>query len=109
MMLSKIGRATLAGVIAALALTATTADARTCKRLNKTQGAVVGAAAGGALGAVLTGGSTAGVLGGAAVGGVGGHERSPAPNTISIAGDTIATAVTTERCSGPAAAAGPLP
>lgn len=65
----------LASAILALGLVAANpAEARTCKRLNKTQGAVVGAAAGGALGAVLTGGSTAGVLGGAAVGGVGGHE-----------------------------------
>jgi osmotically inducible lipoprotein OsmB len=71
----KIAKASLAAALGALALTgATTAEARTCKRLNKTEGAAVGAVAGGVLGAVLTGGSTAGVLGGAAVGGVGGHE-----------------------------------
>lgn len=70
-----VGRTMLATACTALALFGSNAaDARTCKRLNKTEGAVVGAAAGGALGAVLTGGTTAGVLGGAAVGGVGGHE-----------------------------------
>ncbi|HXD03050.1 MAG TPA: glycine zipper 2TM domain-containing protein [Novosphingobium sp.] len=74
-MTSKLfGRASLAAAVAALALTANPAEARTCKRLNKTEGAAVGAVAGGVLGAVLTGGTTAGVLGGAAVGGIGGHE-----------------------------------
>ena len=68
------GQAALASAIAALALTASPAEARTCKRLNKTEGAAVGAVAGGVLGAVLTGGTTAGVLGGAAAGGIGGHE-----------------------------------
>jgi len=68
------GRTALAAATLALAFTANTAEARTCKRLNKTEGAAVGAVAGGVLGAVLTGGSTAGVLGGAAIGGVGGHE-----------------------------------
>jgi osmotically inducible lipoprotein OsmB len=68
-------RGALATALAAMALTgATAAEARSCKRLNKTEGAAVGAVAGGVLGAVLTGGSTAGVLGGAAIGGVGGHE-----------------------------------
>ena len=71
----RFGRAMMAAAVAALTLAgATTADARACKRLNKTEGAVLGAAAGGVLGAVLSGGSTAGVLGGAALGGVGGHE-----------------------------------
>lgn len=75
-MISKtFGRAALASAIAALALAGTNpAEARACKRLNKTEGAVVGAAGGAALGAVLTGGATAGVLGGAAIGGVSGHE-----------------------------------
>lgn len=72
---SILGRAAIASAIAALALAGTNpAEARTCKRLNKTEGAAVGAVAGGVLGAVLTGGTTAGVLGGAAIGGVGGHE-----------------------------------
>jgi osmotically inducible lipoprotein OsmB len=73
---TRSGRATgLAAALLVLGLAAANpAEARTCKRLNKTQGAAVGAVAGGAVGAVLTGGSTAGVLGGAAAGGVGGHE-----------------------------------
>ena len=55
-------RGALATALAAMALTgATAAEARSCKRLNKTEGAAVGAVAGG-------------VLGGAAIGGVGGHE-----------------------------------
>ena len=75
MTVKTLGRAALAAAIATIALAAgNPAEARTCKRLNKTEGAVVGAAGGGALGAVLTGGSTAGVLGGAAIGGLGGHE-----------------------------------
>lgn len=70
-----LGHLATAVAIASFALAgATGAEARTCKRLNKTEGAAVGAVAGGVLGAVLTGGTTAGVLGGAAVGGVGGHE-----------------------------------
>jgi osmotically inducible lipoprotein OsmB len=70
-----VTRTAMASALAAFALfSATSAEARTCKRLTKTGGAAVGAVAGGALGGVLTGGSTAGVLGGAAVGGVGGHE-----------------------------------
>jgi len=73
--MKSLTRAAVAGAMAALALTAaTSAEARTCKRLTKTQGAVVGSVAGGAVGAALTGGATAGVLGGAAVGGIGGHE-----------------------------------
>lgn len=70
-----MGRMALATAIASFAIAgANPAEARTCKRLNKTEGAAIGAVAGGVLGAVLTGGTTAGVLGGAAVGGVGGHE-----------------------------------
>jgi len=72
---STFTKALAAAALGAVALTgATAAEARPCKRLNKTEGAAVGAVAGGILGAVLTGGSTAGVLGGAAIGGVGGHE-----------------------------------
>lgn len=75
MALKNIWRAALASALAALALVGSNpSEARACKRLNKTEGAVVGAAGGAALGAVLTGGTTAGVLGGAAVGGVSGHE-----------------------------------
>ena len=74
MMKTLFSRIALAAGVAALALAANPAEARTCKRLNKTEGAAVGAVAGGVLGAVLTGGTTAGVLGGAAIGGVGGHE-----------------------------------
>lgn len=51
----------------------TGAEARGCKRLNKTQGAIVGGTGGAVLGAVLTGG-VAGVVIGAAAGGVAGHE-----------------------------------
>lgn len=49
------------------------AEAHTCKRLTKTQGAIVGGAGGAVLGAVLTGG-VAGTVIGAAAGGVAGHE-----------------------------------
>lgn len=67
-------RTTLAGAIAALVLgAAMPAEARTCKRLNKTEGAVLGTVAGGVLGSVI-GGGTGGVLVGAAAGGVAGHE-----------------------------------
>jgi osmotically inducible lipoprotein OsmB len=62
-------------IMAAAALTigsATTADARACKRLNKTEGAVVGAAGGAVLGAVI-GGRGAPIIG-AVAGGVAGHE-----------------------------------
>lgn len=52
--------------------TATTADARACRRLNKTEGAVVGAAGGAVLGA-LVGGRGAPIIG-AIGGGVAGHE-----------------------------------
>ncbi|MBW8753017.1 MAG: hypothetical protein JF595_02520 [Sphingomonadales bacterium] len=62
-------------ILAAAALTtvtATSADARTCRRLNKTEGAVVGAAGGAVLGAII-GGRNAPLLG-AVAGGVAGHE-----------------------------------
>ncbi len=74
---SKIARFALAGALAALALGgAAPAEARTCKRLNKTEGAVVGAVAGGVLGNVIAGrgNRTTGTLVGAAAGGVAGHE-----------------------------------
>ena len=52
------------------------AEARTCKRLTKTEGAVIGAVAGGVLGNVIAGhgNRTTGTLVGAAAGGVAGHE-----------------------------------
>jgi osmotically inducible lipoprotein OsmB len=56
------------------AVTATSADARACRRLNKTEGAVVGAAGGAVLGALVGGRGAAGPLIGAAAGGVAGHE-----------------------------------
>ncbi|MCW1401699.1 glycine zipper 2TM domain-containing protein [Novosphingobium sp. MW5] len=65
--------------MAAMALTmgtASTAEARACKRLTKTEGAVVGAVAGGVLGHVIAGrgNRTTGTVIGAGVGGVAGHE-----------------------------------
>lgn len=62
---------------AALALgVSTSAEARRCNRLNKTEGAVVGAVAGGILGNVIAGRGNrgTGTLVGAAAGGVAGHE-----------------------------------
>ena len=62
---------------AALALGAVnTAEARACKRMTKTEGAVVGAVAGGILGNIVAGrgNRTTGTLVGAAAGGVAGHE-----------------------------------
>jgi uncharacterized protein YcfJ len=66
-------------IIAAAALTAvtaTSADARTCRRLNKTEGAVLGAVGGAVLGNVIAGRGSrgTGTLVGAAAGGVTGHE-----------------------------------
>eukprot|EP01037_Dinobryon_pediforme_P003669 gene3666-3718_t len=52
---------------------ATPALAWHCKRLTKTQGALVGGTGGAVLGAVLTGG-VAGTVIGAAAGGIAGHE-----------------------------------
>lgn len=49
-----------------------TAEARTCKRLTKTEGAVVGGVGGAILGGVLTHGSTGPIVGGAA-GALAGH------------------------------------
>ncbi|WP_298196356.1 hypothetical protein [Novosphingobium sp.] len=67
-------RLTLAGALAVLLLgPSAPAEARGCKRLNKTEGAVLGTVAGGVLGKVIAGG-TGGVLVGAAAGGVAGHE-----------------------------------
>jgi osmotically inducible lipoprotein OsmB len=52
------------------------ADARACRRLTKTEGAVVGAVAGGILGNVVAGHGhhTTGTVVGAVAGGVAGHE-----------------------------------
>ncbi len=63
------------GSLAAFTLGAasTPAEAARCKRINKTEGAVLGAVAGGVLGNVVLGG-TGGTLAGAAAGGVAGHE-----------------------------------
>jgi osmotically inducible lipoprotein OsmB len=66
-------------IIAAAALTAvsaTSADARACRRLNKTEGAVVGALGGAVLGNVIAGRGShgTGTILGAAAGGVAGHE-----------------------------------
>ena len=70
-------RSLLTIVAAALTITAaTSADARACRRLNKTEGAVVGAAGGAVLGNVLAGRGSrgTGTLLGAVAGGVAGHE-----------------------------------
>lgn len=55
---------------------ATDAEARGCRRMNKTEGAIVGAVAGGVLGNVIAGRGSrrTGTLVGAAAGGVAGHE-----------------------------------
>lgn len=57
-------------------VTATSADARGCRRMTKTSGAVVGAVAGGVLGNVIAGRGNrrTGTVVGAAAGGVAGHE-----------------------------------
>lgn len=60
----------------ALSITASSgaeAKVRKCKRINKTEGAVLGGVGGGVLGKVILGG-TGGVLVGAVAGGVAGHE-----------------------------------
>lgn len=68
-------RTFLAIAAAALTLaTATTADARACRRLNKTEGAAIGAVGGAVLGALVGGRGATGPLVGAAAGGVAGHE-----------------------------------
>lgn len=66
-------------VVAAATMTfaaATDADARSCRRMNKTEGAVVGAVAGGVLGNVIAGRGSrgTGTAVGAVAGGVAGHE-----------------------------------
>ncbi len=65
----------LAGAIllAVPLMAAAPAEARDCKRLTKTEGAVIGAVGGAVLGKVLFGG-TAGTLLSGAAGGVAGHE-----------------------------------
>jgi osmotically inducible lipoprotein OsmB len=72
---STFARATTAIAAAAMLIsTAGPAEAkRACKRLNKTEGAVLGGVGGAVLGKVLLGG-TGGTLVGAAAGGVAGHE-----------------------------------
>lgn len=66
-------RLALAGMAGLAVMAATPAEARSCKRMSKTAGAVVGAVGGGLLGNVIVGGTTATVLG-AAAGGIAGHE-----------------------------------
>lgn len=73
----KLSRTSLVMAAAAMTLaTAGTAEAARCGRLNKTEGAAVGAIGGAVLGNVIAGrGSrTTGTLLGAAAGGVAGHE-----------------------------------
>lgn len=73
----KLARLSLVGAVMALGLTgAVPAEARACKRLNKTEGAVIGAVGGGILGNIVAGrgNRTTGTLVGAAAGGVAGHE-----------------------------------
>ena len=62
--------ATLALAAGLVAVAMPAAEAHSCRRLNKTQGAIIG---GTVLGAVLTGGVTGAVIG-AAAGGIAGHE-----------------------------------
>jgi osmotically inducible lipoprotein OsmB len=67
----------LIAAAAALTLgTVTSADARACRRLNKTEGAVVGAVGGAVLGNVIAGRGSrgTGTVLGAVAGGVAGHE-----------------------------------
>ena len=75
MTFAKATRGALLGLIApGLILAGTTAaEARTCKRINKTEGAILGTVAGGVIGKVVAGGA-GGVLLGAVAGGVAGHE-----------------------------------
>lgn len=73
----KLMRTSLVMAAAALTFaTATTAEARRCNRMNKTEGAVVGAVGGAVLGNVIAGRGSrgTGTLLGAAAGGVAGHE-----------------------------------
>ena len=66
-------RPTLLALGAFALLSTAPAEARGCKRLNKTEGAVIGAVGGAVLGNVIAGGTT-GTLLGAAAGGIAGHE-----------------------------------
>ena len=72
---SNLTRATTAIAAAAMLLSISgPAEAkRACKRINKTEGALLGGAGGAILGKVILGG-TGGTLAGAAAGGVAGHE-----------------------------------
>ncbi len=72
---SILTRATAAIAAAAMLLSVSgPAEAkRACKRINKTEGALLGGAGGAILGKVILGG-TGGTLVGAAAGGVAGHE-----------------------------------
>jgi osmotically inducible lipoprotein OsmB len=72
---SILTRATTAIAAAAMLLSISgPAEAkRACKRINKTEGALLGGAGGAILGKVILGG-TGGTLAGAAAGGVAGHE-----------------------------------
>ncbi len=66
-------RLAIVAAIGALVVGGASAEARPCKRINKTEGAAIGAVAGGVLGNVLLGGAGGTVLG-AVGGGVAGHE-----------------------------------
>lgn len=76
MQFAKVARGALLGLVLPglmLAGTTSTVEARSCKRINKTEGAILGTVAGGVIGKVVAGG-TGGVLLGAVAGGVAGHE-----------------------------------
>lgn len=76
-MMISMQRSLLTLAAAALTMTtATTADARACRRMNKTEGAVVGAVGGAVLGNILAGRGNrgTGTALGAIAGGVAGHE-----------------------------------
>jgi uncharacterized protein YcfJ len=66
-------RLAIASVAALSLLAAAPGEARDCKRLTKTEGAVIGAVGGAVLGKVLLGGAAGTVISGVA-GGVAGHE-----------------------------------
>lgn len=63
----------LAAIGALAMMAAAPAEARGCKRLTKTEGAIIGGVGGAVLGKVIAGGTTGTVLG-AVAGGVAGHE-----------------------------------
>ncbi|MEO5599020.1 MAG: glycine zipper 2TM domain-containing protein [Novosphingobium sp.] len=75
MTVRKITLAAAAAATMALGV-ASPVEARACKRLNKTEGAIIGAVGGGILGNIIggRGNHTTGTLVGAAAGGVAGHE-----------------------------------